>query len=240
MPNGERARAQWTDTKGITAAANMTTAVTDLARFAMLQFRDGAAGGAQILRGATLREMQRIHWLAPDWKTGWGLGFYLQRIRGKTYVGHGGSLRGYRTELRICPADKIAAIVFTNADDATPAVYAEKVFDWIAPAITRVASPPSPKTPDPAWERYVGRYRNAWGDLQVLVLDGQLTMIAPALPDPSEVPARLVPVGEHTFRVESENGYGMPGELVVFEVDASGKVARLKAGENYAEPIERW
>jgi hypothetical protein len=86
----------------------------------------------------------------------------------------------------------------------------------------------------------VGRYRNAWGDVQVLVVDGRMTMIAPALPDPQETRAELVPVAEHTFRVETDNGYGIPGELVVFELDDAGRVARVKLGENYAEPVARW
>lgn len=49
----------------------MSTTVEERARFASLQFRDGAAGGAQILKGSTLREMHRIQWLNPDWKVGW-------------------------------------------------------------------------------------------------------------------------------------------------------------------------
>jgi CubicO group peptidase (beta-lactamase class C family) len=78
-----------TDFGGITAAANMTSTVTDLVKFAMLQFRDGPAGRDQVLRGSTLREMQRVHWLDPDWKQGWGPGIprdartrrYLDRTR---------------------------------------------------------------------------------------------------------------------------------------------------------------
>ena len=117
MPDGSRAPAPHVDTRGISAAANMTTSVTDLARFAMLQLREGPMGGAQILRGSTLREMQRIHWLEPDWQAGWGLGFRIQRLSGKTSFGHGGSLPGYRTQLRIWPAEKLAVIAMTNADD---------------------------------------------------------------------------------------------------------------------------
>src|SRR5262245_18649059 len=92
LPDGSRARAPFTDSRGITAAANMTTSVEDLARFAMLQFRDGPAGGAQILRGSTLREMHRVHWLDPDWAAGWGLGFRVMRIGQKTFVGHAGAV----------------------------------------------------------------------------------------------------------------------------------------------------
>ena len=56
----------------------------------MLQFRDEPVGDAQILRGSTLREMQRIHWLEPNWQAGWGLGFRIERAKDKTYIGHGG------------------------------------------------------------------------------------------------------------------------------------------------------
>jgi hypothetical protein len=184
--------------------------------------------------------MHRVQWLEPGWQKGWGLGFFVQRIRGKTYVGHGGSLRGYRTELRLSPADRIAVIVFTSADDGDPPKYVEKAFEWVAPAILRAAPPPPPRVPDPGWQRYVGRYRNAWGDLQVLVVDGELLLIGPAVPDPIETASRLVPAGEHAFRVETDNGYGIAGERVVFELDAAGRVARLRTGDNYAEPVDRW
>jgi CubicO group peptidase (beta-lactamase class C family) len=241
LPSGERAVAPASDLKGITPAGSMTTSVADLARFAMLQLRDGPAGGAQILRGATLREMQRVHWLEPDWAAGWGLGFRIVRQAGRTFVGHGGALRGYRTELRICPADRIAVVVLTNADDGEPVKFAEKAFEWVAPAIRKAAAPPpGPGTPDPGWSRYAGRYRNPWGDLQVLVLKGELVAIGPALPDPMLAPMKLVPAGEHTFRLESKDGFTSLGEPVVFELDAAGRVARVRMGENYTFPVESW
>ena len=65
-------------------------------------------------------------------------------------------------------------------------------------------------------------------------------MIGPAAPDPLLAPATLQPVGEHTFRVESKDGYGIPGELAAFEVDATGRVVRVRFGENYTERIETW
>jgi len=48
------------------------------------------------------------------------------------------------------------------------------------------------------------------------------------------------PVAEHTFRVETKDGYGIPAELVVFEVDTAGRVTRAKFGENYTQRIESW
>src|SRR6185369_10606072 len=126
LPAGRRAAAPHTDGRGITAAAGMTTCVTDLARFAMFQFRDGTADGVRILKPSTLREMQRPHWVEPDWAAGWGLGFRILRRNGKTYIGHGGALRGYRTQLQLCPAERLGVIVLTNADDGDPVKYVDR------------------------------------------------------------------------------------------------------------------
>ena len=227
------------DLRGLTAAGNMTTSVTDLARFAMLQLRGGVAGGAQILSGRTLAEMHRVHWLEPEWQAGWGLGFRLLRVRGRTLVGHGGAVRGFRSNLQICPSDKIAVVAFVNSDDADAWLYADKTLEWVGSAITAVPKP-APRTADPVWQRYVGRYRNAWRDIQIVVRGGELVAIAPDGPDPLLAPSTLAPVAEHTFRVETTDGYGIPGELVVFETDPAGRVTRARFGENYSERIETW
>lgn len=239
LPAGGRTTAPHSDGRGITAAANMTTSVGDLARFAMLQFREGAAGGAQILKSSTLREMQRPHWVEPDWAAGWGLGFRIIRQNGKTYVGHGGALRGYRTQVQLCPADRVGVIVLTNADDGEPLKYADKAFQWVAPAIVKATAPPPPAALA-GWERYAGRYRSPWGDAQVLLVEGRLALVDPSLADPMPNVVWLNPAGEHTFQAETRNGFGNHGEPVVFEVDAAGRVRRLKVGDNYLEAIQSW
>ena len=229
------------DFKGITPAANMTSTVGDLAKFAMLQFRDGPAVGHQVLRGSTLREMQRVHWLDPDWKQGWGLGFRVMRERDATWIGHGGWALGYRAQMLLCPADKTGVIVLSNAHDCDPVRYCDRAFHWVLPAVVARATPdPRPATPDPGWKRYVGRYRDAWSDTQVLVHNGELVIVDPSADDPLETRATLTPVAEHTFRYESDNGFRSRGELAVFEVDDAGRVQRLKLDENYTYPVTDW
>ena len=111
----------------------------------------------------------------------------------------------------------------------------------MAPAIlesTRVAE----RRPEPegGWSRYVGRYRTPWSDSQVLILDGELVVINPTEPDPMPGLIKLIPVGEHVFRMQSKDGYLSHGELVVFDLDHDGSVVRMKSGENYANPIAAW
>ena len=221
----------------------MTSNVTDLAKFATLQFRDGPAKGDQLLRGSTVREMQRVHWLDPSWEHGWGLGFKVIRQGNATYVGHGGQAPGYRTQMLLRPADKTGVIVLSSAHDCDSLRCCYRAFQWVLPAVLRAAVPdpePEPVTPDPGWQRYVGRYRDAWSDSQVLVHGGKLVIIDPAADDPLDTVATLTPVAEHVFRYESGDGYSSSGELAVFEVDDAGKVQRLKLDENYTYPVPHW
>jgi len=242
LPDGSREISPYTDCQGITPAANMASTVEDLARFASFHLAEaGCEGCESILRRSTVREMQRVHWLAADWQQGKGLGFHVTRWRDKTYVGHGGALRGYRTEVQLCPADKIAVIVLTNADDGNPSLYVEKAFAWAAPAISKAAAPkPEEAGPPPNWEPYLGKYRDAWGDLQILKLNGDLMMLDPSQPDPLQSNGKLIPAGEHTFRLEASNGFMADGELVIFEMDDQNRVSRLKIGDIYTYPVAAW
>ena len=241
LPDGTRALSPFTDTRGIAPSANMTTSVRDLARFAMLQLRDGPAGGAQVLAGSTLREMQRVHWLDPDWKAGWGLGFRVLRMGERTWVGHGGAVPGFRTQVQVIPASRMAVIVLTNADDGLPLQYVERALSWVVPALA-AAAPAAATAPawDPTWDRYLGRYRSVWADFQVLRGPEGLAVVDPTQPDPLVGRISLTPVSEHTFRIATRDGYGSHGELVAFELGPDGRVARVRLGQNWATAVRDW
>ncbi len=66
---GTRDKVNLFDTKGVKAAAGFTSNVEDLARFASWQFRLLSNGGTEILKSSTLKEMHRVQWVDPDWKT---------------------------------------------------------------------------------------------------------------------------------------------------------------------------
>lgn len=241
LPDNSREQSPYTDCRGIGAAANMASNVEDLAKFASLQFRSGARKGKQILAGSSLQEMHRVQWLNADWSAGRGIGFYVWRLGGRTMVGHGGALLGYRTEIQIAPAEKVAVIAMTNADDGLPLTYVEKLFQWVAPAIVAAAQPKAkPAAVQDEWHAYVGRYRNQWGDSQVMLYQGELVMVFPTDPDPLYGMIKFKPQGPHTFRIETSERFGNNGELAVFELDESGKVVRLILGNSYAYPVAGW
>jgi len=240
LPDGTRSLGPHTDCAAISPAANMASNVEDLAKFAMLQFRSGPRMDAQILAGSSVREMHRVQWLNEDWSAGRGIGFYVWRFNNQTLVGHGGALQGYRTDLQVDPTNKVGAIVLTNADDGQPLSYIQKIYQWIVPALIKAAAEKKPATSDTAWDRYTGRYRSAWGDLQVLVYNDELVMIGPSEAEPLVGMTKLKPVAEHTFRMETKEHFGSNGELAIFEMDAAGKVIRLHTGNTYTTPIAEW
>ena len=216
-------------------AGNMASNVEDLARFVALQMRDGAAGGAQVLKGSTLREMHRIQWLRPDWRGGWGLGFSVRRVGEQVRVGHGGSLPGQRTQIELAPADKLGVIVLTNADDGDPVRYIDQAFTLLTPAVKRAAeAPKAAGVANPLWDRYAGTYTSEQSDVKVMVLDGELTLVDPEAENPWEERILLRPVSPGTFRMTAPSfSYGAIGELLTFETGDDGRVTRMKTVNNH-------
>jgi len=238
MRDGSREVIPFYLVRGIAPAAGFASTVEDLARFASWQLRLLEKGGQEVLTANTLKEMHRVHWVDQDWKTKWGLGFSVSRYKEKTFVGHSGGCPGYRTRLSICPQDKIAVVVMTNANDVSPSPYARQVFDIIASAIGKaLKSPDQGKKADPDLEKFVGRYdRPMSREMYVLTMDGELAVISLPTDNPLDSLTRLKHVGENTFRRVRDDG--SLGEEVVFELGPDGKVKRLIWHSNYAYRVD--
>jgi|HigsolmetaAR202D_1030399.scaffolds.fasta_scaffold00048_4 Beta-lactamase class C and other penicillin binding proteins len=238
LPGQPRSVVPFTESAGITPAANMASTVEDLVRFAALQYRNAPADNAQqILSGSSLREMHRVQWLADNWTHGWGLGFSITRVDGRTRHGHGGSLTGYRTQLSFSLKEKITIVVMTNANDGMPDLYVEQAWKILAPAIVKATTPPPSPVSLEGLERYVGLYRSSWGDLQVALRPSGLVLFAPNALDPLSTVMTLTKVGEHTFLTDSDDGYATNAELAVFELDETGTPTRLTIGTTYSDYV---
>ncbi|HEX9615690.1 MAG TPA: serine hydrolase domain-containing protein, partial [Bacteroidota bacterium] len=239
LEDGSRKEMPFLNARALAAAVNMTSTVEDLAKFASLQFRDGyVVFGSQILKGSTLREMRRMHWLNPDWKSGWGLGFSINRQDDRTVVGHAGWIGGYRSQLTLLPDDKIGVIVLTNADDADASYFADQILSMMLPSLKRAtASSMQVSIADPGWAKYSGNYVDAWWrETEILQMNGRLFMydyLYPPEDNPRKNLIELSAEGPHTFRMSGENGNG---ELVIFEMDSENRVIKVKVGENFIYP----
>ncbi len=235
-PDGSRDIFDYYDAGAIGPAANMVSTVEDIARFASLQFSDGPAEGAQILKGSTLREMQRVHWVYPSFSGGRGLGFSVSRRSGKNFVGHGGWIGGNRSSLMMVPEEKIAVIAVLNADDRSPSLFSRQAYEVVGPALLKATRPETvAKKPveDPAWQNYVGLYSDPWGwEYEILILGGKLVEFGYEYPPDESASAgytTLIPVEGATFRRPDNEG-------MTFELDDDGAVIRIKRRNDYIFP----
>ncbi len=219
--------------KGISPAAGYASTVLDLAKFASWQFRLLQNGGEEVLKASTLREMQRVHWVDPDWKTTWGLGFAVARRDDKNFVGHGGACPGFRSDLLLQTKEKFAAVSMANASDADASSFTRTAYRIVAPALAEAAAAPEKgKAPDPSLSRYVGRYRSGWGgEIAVLPWKDGLAMITLPTDNPMDSLELLKLTGENRFRRVRRDD-GELAEEVVFTVE-NGEVTRFTGHNNH-------
>lgn len=240
MPDGSRRTFDYYDLEALAAAGNLVSSVRDLATFAKLQFRDGRAGGEQILDGYTLSEMQRVHVVAPSFSGGRGLGWGVRRDDDTTFVSHAGWVGGNRSHLLTVPAEEVAVVVITNADDADPGFFARRIYDFLAPLLAASPdeaaeeageSPPA----DPRWQQYLGTYGDPWGwEYEVLVLGERLAMYEHEYP-PADTPGASLTYLE----AQDDGSFLLPdGEPVVFELGDDGRVERIQRRFEYLFPVD--
>jgi len=223
-------------TRGITAAAGFTSSVNDLASFASWQFRLLENGGEEILPVNTLREMQRVHWVDPDWKTSWGLGFNVRRANDTTYVSHGGGCPGYITSFTTIPKQKIAAVVLTNAGDGPASSMAVNILGVIGPALKLAITPSEDQMPD--YSMYEGNYESRpWGgEIAVRQWGSQLVVIDIPGNSLSKAMTDLEHDNGDTFMRLDDDGDRR--EPWAFELGDDGMAFRIKSHSGYMTRIE--
>lgn len=233
--DGSRDKINLFDARGIKAAAGFSSNVEDLAKFASWQFRLLSSPGNEILKSSTLKEMQRVQWMDPDWKTSWGLGFVVSQQEGVTIVGHGGSCPGYRTTLQIDPKEKMAYTVMINAGGESPELFAKEIREMFS----KIPKDKAGKKSTVDLEPYTGTYSSQpWGsETMVTPWYGDLAVIGLPNQNPDESMSILQYVSGDTFRrVRKDKTLG---EEIKFERDGSGKVIRMWQHSNFSKKVSK-
>lgn len=233
---GKRDPLPFFQANGIAPAAGFSSTVEDLGRFASWQFRLLARGGTEIVEANTLREMHRVQWLEPDWRTAYGLGFAVWQRGEKTFVGHEGSCPGFRSSLQLQVKDKVATVFAANASGVDAGKFTQVAYAIVAPAILAARDPDkagAQKPLDPGLEPYTGVYSDQpWGGETAIVYHEEgLAAVDFPTDDPVSGLRKLKRIDGDNFRRVRKDGE--LGEEVVFERGADGRVTRLKWHSNY-------
>ncbi|MEN7343382.1 MAG: serine hydrolase [Pseudomonadota bacterium] len=219
-------------------AAGMASSINDMAKFAAWHFRLRAAGGQEILKAATLKQMQRVHWVGPDFdEPAWGLAYATRRNGGKTLWGHGGYCPGTRADFVMRLPDKTAYIAMMTANDVAPSTYTSMAFDFVNALVGEVygeddalESEKMTTSADPDdldLSEYEGHYRvpNYDWDFYAVIGDGKLHLIPIYGRDIAGSVDTLIHREADTFYRERKDGSA--GEPVIFERDDDGEIVSV-------------
>lgn len=241
---GERDSFPFYTVNAIAPAAGFASTAEDLAKFASWQFRVLANGDDAVLKSATLREMQRVHWMTPDNANElWGLGFGIRNYKGKTMVGHGGYCPGYRSSIMMRPQEKLAIIAMVNVNDVSPEAISVGLYDFLSGDIRSAfaprpaASPPPVRPAAPDLAIYEGTYNRPGYDYDTYIFPqgNELMSISLYADAPAGEVERYRHVEGSSFRrVRDDDSLAEP---VRFELGRDGRPIRVWSHSNALERV---
>jgi hypothetical protein len=186
-----------------------------------------------------------------------GLGFSFSTHDGDTFVGHGGSCPGFRSQFSMQNEDKIGVVVMVNAT-VSPGKYLNGIYDLVKEPLQAKAKADSLKAAgaeeeavkaDPApgteeeegeekapidYEKYMGTYTGGLGGDETVVLPWRGGIGTMGLPSDNPSVRALEHVEGDTFRRSGSEG---PRGLVIFETDEEGRVTRMTTPPNYRKRV---
>lgn len=238
--DGNRDKVNYFSAEGITPAAGFSSNVTDLGKFASWQFRLRDTTVVEILKPSTLKNMQRVHWMDPDWETSWGLGFSVYKgSDGNTWAGHGGSCPGYRSTLQLDLKNKRAFSVMINAGGTNPGKYTNGINGLMQKLKSNKTEDSSKDTGEIKFGEYKGFYslKPWWGEAYVSSYDGKLAILRLPTDHPENALDFYKHIKDDTFRrIRSDDTLG---ETLVFIRGKNGEVTEYKSHGNFSKKIDR-
>ena len=101
---------------GMAPAGSMYSTVLDLARFMGAMFGRGNGENGRILSPETLESMWQPQFAEPGTTEGYGLGFGVRERFGQRWLGHGGAIYGFSTQLAFLPEAQMGVAVVSAVD----------------------------------------------------------------------------------------------------------------------------
>ena len=208
----------------LVGSGGLYTSVEDLFRWDQNFYHNTLGAGTQALIDTTLTRGLLTSGDTLSYAFALGVGSY----RGLQTVGHGGSLGGYRADLKRFPEQQFATAILCNVANVNPGALANQVADLylaevLAPAASASASETRPEartvaTVDPAiYDDYAGKYADERGLVISMTREGSTLM----LDWPGYPPIELFPESETMFFQHVDE------DRFVFYREASGDVAGL-------------
>ena len=146
--------------RALMGAGSVFSSVNEMALYLAALMNGGANEYGRVLKAETLQMMMTPQ-LETDLRVfGMGLAFWLNQFGPHLVAGHGGSLPGFISDMKVAPEEKVGVIVFTNTSDMAPEFIGSEI-------MYRLLGEPNPDADFPPrgilaqtydWGRLVGFY----------------------------------------------------------------------------------
>jgi hypothetical protein len=159
----------------------------------------------------------------------------LSRSRTWYQSGHQGGCPGYKSQIILCPEEKIAVVVMINATDAPQFTLVFRAYEIMAPALRSPTTDDEPRR----WAKYTGYYTadETWSEAEVVEWQGSLAVMWVPTPDPVGSLIRLRRIEGEVFR--EVRGDGTLGKHFVFGSDAEGNIVAMRFNNNILRKTDR-
>jgi len=209
------------DLKATAPLGGLWSTVADLGRYASFM----ADPIDEILAPATVDEMCRplIMTDVEGWTRAYGLGYDLQRIGERVLAGHGGSMPGYLSGLRVRRQDRVGAVVLANTTaGAQPVTLAGQLVTAVLDAEPALASLWTPSQWQPDLDGILGSWWTEGEEIVFEVRDNALW---------SRIPGGLAMAETRFVRVDGDRFRAVfgreAGELLELTRGPGGDVKRM-------------
>ena len=209
------------DLKATAPLGGLWSTVADLGRYASFV----ADPIDEILAPATVDEMCRplIMTDVEGWTRAYGLGYDLQRIGERVLAGHGGSMPGFLSGMRVRRQDRVGAVVLANTTaGAQPVTLAGQLVTAVLDAEPALASLWTPSQSQPDLDGILGSWWTEGEEIVFEVRDNALW---------SRIPGGLAMAETRFVRVDGDRFRAVfgreAGELLELTRGPGGDVKRM-------------
>jgi len=200
-------------TGALVAATGLCSTPEDMCRFASAHY-----DGCDALLGDILKqEAHRGQWVittGQDRGVEMGLGFHAVIVDDHRYVGHGGSIGGYRSETLFDPDRKLAVSIMANCADA-PSMGMIRGILQVLHHFEEHGVDPVPLARD----RFNVRLRDAMATVEIVATKDSVVAIDPDEWEPFTVTEELRVVDADTLRVTTVGSHFNEGESFRYAFD---------------------
>ena len=204
------------------SATGFSSNVEDMLRF----YRHHHLGDASFLPDRLKREMQRVQFI--DGAYSWGLGFSVNKVDGREYVGHSGAYPGFITISLLDQKRKLTVVVLTNAIDGPAQELSVGILDILGLAAKHDDKISGDSTEfGGAWlDDISGLYASRWGVSLFQRLGSRMISLPPGLMRPSLGVMLAEQTDDNKFRWVEGAQNGPFGEVTSVEKDGDQYVLR--------------